>query len=329
MPWLLILTLCLSVTCGFQSCNRSNTGKGAFPSTRISNGLIDATIYLPDTLDAYYRGARFDWSGIMPELKYDGHSYFGQWYDEYDPFIHDAIMGPVNDFYPLGYEDGGIGDKYVKIGIGVFVKQDSGRYSFRKPAKLIDPGSWYVGTECNRVTFTQKLKDSVYSYEYTKTVSLEKDTPVMIIECSIFNTGQKPIETRVYNHNFFVIDNQPTGPDFSLEFPFELSGRFVNGSDKAEFRKNKILFLKELAHGETTLADMEGFGKNPDDYDIRIENHKTGAGVRITCDKPISRLVFWASHAVVTAEPYTSIKVNSSEQFSWTVRYEFYTIDKT
>jgi len=324
---LFILTCYVSVTLVFHACMGVKTEQDKFPQASISNGLIDATFYLPDTLNGYYRGARFDWSGVMPELTFNGHSYFGQWYDVYDPYIHDAIMGPVNDFYPLGYDDGKPGDKYVKIGIGVFVKQDSGRYSFRKPAKLIDPGSWYVGTESNEVTFTQKVADSDYSYEYTKTVSLRQNEPVMAIACKIYNSGQDTIETRVYNHNFFVIDQQQTGPDFSIEFPFELSGKFVNGSDKAEFQNNTIVFLKEVAHGETTLADMEGFGNTPDDYDIRIENRKTGAGVRITCDRPISRLVFWASNAVLTAEPYTSIKVNPSEQFSWTVTYQFYTLD--
>jgi hypothetical protein len=30
------------------------------------------------------------------------------------------------------------------------------------------------------------------------------------------------LRTNVYNHNFFVIDGQPTGPDFVVKFPFEL-----------------------------------------------------------------------------------------------------------
>ena len=45
----------------------------------ISNGLVKAGLRLPDPETAYYRGVRFDWSGDMPYLEYDGHSYFGEW----------------------------------------------------------------------------------------------------------------------------------------------------------------------------------------------------------------------------------------------------------
>jgi hypothetical protein len=45
----------------------------------------------------------------------------------------------------------------------------------------------------------------------------------LVIDHVLANTGNKTIETDVYNHNFFVIDNQPTGPDFVVRFPFELT----------------------------------------------------------------------------------------------------------
>ena len=43
-----------------------------FPQAEISNGIIHATLYLPDAKDGYYRGSRFDWSGVMPALEYKG-----------------------------------------------------------------------------------------------------------------------------------------------------------------------------------------------------------------------------------------------------------------
>ena len=42
-----------------------------------------------------------------------------------------------------------------------------------------------------------------------------------MIDHVLENTGLLAIETEVYNHNFFVIDGQPTGPDFVVRFPFE------------------------------------------------------------------------------------------------------------
>lgn len=45
-----------------------------FPQAEITNELIHARFYLPDAKDGYYRGSRFDWSGVMPELEYQGHT---------------------------------------------------------------------------------------------------------------------------------------------------------------------------------------------------------------------------------------------------------------
>src|SRR5213592_2796787 len=79
----------------FSVCLISGRHLDQFPEAIISNGLIKARFYLPAVKDGYYRGARFDWSGVIPELEYKGHSYFGQWFEKYSPTLHDAITGPV------------------------------------------------------------------------------------------------------------------------------------------------------------------------------------------------------------------------------------------
>jgi len=79
-----------------------------YPEAEISNGLIRAKLLLPDPERGSYRGTRFDWSGIISSLQYQGHEYFGQWYEQHDPKIHDAITGPVEEYRTnnagLGYD---------------------------------------------------------------------------------------------------------------------------------------------------------------------------------------------------------------------------------
>ena len=69
-----------------------------FPKAVLSNGSVQAVVYLPDTQKGYYRSTRFDWSGVVPCLTYKGHTYFGVWFNHYDPLINDAITGPVEEF---------------------------------------------------------------------------------------------------------------------------------------------------------------------------------------------------------------------------------------
>ena len=71
--------------------------------------------------------------------------------------------------------------------------------------------------------FTHKLTDSSgYAYIYYKKVSSTKARPELVLEHRLKNVGSKTIETNVYNHNFFVIDHQLSGPNFVIKFPFNI-----------------------------------------------------------------------------------------------------------
>jgi hypothetical protein len=298
-----------------------------FPQTEIANAFLKAKIYLPDTGIGYYRGTRFDWSGNMPALEYKGHSYFGQWFSKYSPEIHDVIMGPVEEFTALDYPETRPGETFVKIGVGVITKPDDKPYTFSRVYEVVNHGKWSVRKHHDRVEFSQSLKDKVYSYEYDKTVQLTKDKPELVLFHTLKNTGKRTIETTVYDHNFFVIDNQPIGPDFSIRFPFNLSGGGQGIGELAEVEGNSIRFLRIIKNAETVFCgDMKGYGPDSKDYDIRIENSKTGAGVRITCDQPFYKLNYWNCATTLCPEPYIKIKVDPGREFSWTIRYEFYTL---
>jgi hypothetical protein len=78
--------------------------QAAPPQAAISNSHVRAQLYLPDAQSGYYQGTRFDWSGVISSLEANGHSYFGQWFPRYDPKLHDAITGPVEEFTGVGYD---------------------------------------------------------------------------------------------------------------------------------------------------------------------------------------------------------------------------------
>lgn len=299
-----------------------------FPQAEISNRLIDARIYLPDKTNGYYRGSRFDWSAVIPELKYKGHTYFGPWYNKYSPTLHDAIMGPVEDFYPVGYDEAKVGESFLKIGIGMVTKPEEQKYTFVHPYQLVNAGSWKIKKKPDEVEFNHKLQDEQYAYEYKKTVALLKGKPEMVLSHTLKNTGKKDLVTVVYNHNFFVMDNQPTGKDFVVTFPFNLTGEARGKGDLGKLEANKIIFLKELAANENLYySSLTGFGTSAKDYDIKIENRKTGAAVRITSDQPLSKLVFWSAPRTICPEPYIQIKIKPGVTFKWKIFYQFYICD--
>lgn len=300
-----------------------------FPQTEISNGLIHAKIYLPDSRKGYYQGTRFDWSGNIPSLVYNDHEYFGQWFAKYSPEIHDAIMGPVQEFTPLDYLETKPGESFMKIGVGVLTKPDDKPYTFSRLYPVLNRGKWKVNKKSDQVQFIHELNDKDYSYQYKKTVQLIKDKPVLVLNHTMRNTGNRTIETSVYDHNFFVIDKQPIGPGFVVRLPFNITGEGRGIGELAEINGNEIVFLRNLKNGESVFSGaLGGFGASANDYDIRIENSTTGAGVRITCDQPILKLAFWACSTTLCPEPYIRIKVDPGQEFSWNIFYNFYTLTK-
>ena len=303
-----------------------------FPQVEITNGIIKSLLYLPDTAKGYYRASRFDWSGVTARLEYKGHNYFDVWNPApYDPKLNDAIMGPVQEFRPaLGYEEAKVGAAFVKIGVGSLRKIQEPSYRFGFTYDIVNPGKWKVQQSKDQVSFTHELVDaSGYSYLYTKTVQLAKGKPVMILQHSLKNTGSKPIETSVYNHNFFVIDNEPTGPNIKTSFPFEIKEEEGNpanrGFDIVETRGKSIVYNRELKKGETVFSPgLQGFRPVAEDYNITIENTKSGAGVKITSDAVIDKLVYWACPTTACPEPYVKLSVAPGKEVKWKYMYEFF-----
>jgi hypothetical protein len=294
------------------------------PQADISNGIIHARFYLPDSVNGYYRSTRFDWSGVMPSLEYAGHSYFGQWFPTYSPTLNDAIMGPVESFAPLGYAEAPAGGSFVEIGVGVLKRPDSAAYSPFRYYPIRDAGVWEVKRDNRQVRFRHTLA----AYVYTKTVSLTKGKPQLVIVHRLRNTGSRPIETEVFDHNFFVTDSQTVASGIGLRFTFPLEAEQARGlGDLAAIRGDSISILRPFGTRESVYAVLHGYGNTAADYDIRLEDRITGAAVRIRADRPFSKLVYWGSVKTLCPEPYIHVSVAPGETFSWTLYYDFYLVN--
>ena len=204
-----------------------------------------------------------------------------------------------------------------------------------------------------------------FGYIYTKVVRLTPGKPQMTISHVMRNTGAKPIVTNVYNHNFTTIDMQPTGPDIEITVPWTMTraagrgGRGPGAAPGAAGRQgpppvdpnaplaagarigsqcgqpqmqalaspqgSKIVYSKVLEGAECYSGGFTGFGAEAKDNDIRIENKKTGAGVHITGDRPVTRFGYWSIRTVVAPEPYIDINIEPGQQFTWTYTYDYYT----
>jgi hypothetical protein len=302
-----------------------------YPEATISNGLITAKLHLPSAEKGYYRGTRFDWSGQISSLKWNGHEYFGMWRERSEPLVHDAIMGPVEEFVTdgdssVGYSDAKPGEPFIRIGVGA-VRKPENEPAYRRfhIYDIVDPGKWTIKPKKDWIQFVHELPDTNgYAYRYTKTIRLMPGKPEMEIRHTLENRGTKPIQTNQYNHNFFVIDGQPTGPGFTVTFPFELKKTSEPRGDAGKIGPNSIEYLRDLNDKETFFATFEGSGGKAEGYDIRVENRNTGAGVRITGDQPITKVIYWSIRSTLSPEPYIYLDVPPGAKKNWNLLYRFY-----
>src|SRR5581483_2920049 len=319
---------------------------GAYPEREISNRALRLKILLPDARKGFYRGTRFDWAGVIGSLEYNGHSYFGPFFEKFDPSVEDvaigypivaginsAASGPVDEFIgadgaALGYSEAKPGETFCKIGVGSLRKADNKPYSSYTNYTIVSGGKRDIKAGPGWIRFSQELHcGSGYAYRYVKTIRLMKDEPMMMIEHTLVNTGKKAIATRVYDHNFFSIDHQNTGPAIVMSFPFTPRPTQDMGG-LGQIRGKELVFPKELRGSDTFYSEFTGFGTTADDYQIRIENTNSGAGVLIRGALPLASLGVWAVRTVVAPEPYVDINVPTGSQFQWAYTYSFYT-DKT
>jgi hypothetical protein len=302
------------------------------PKATITNGTITATLTLPDAKTGYYRGTRFDWSGAVSSLTWNGHEYFGQWFERYEPTIHDAILGPVEEFLTgdaaLGYAEAAPGGTFVRIGIGVLRKPQQPEASYQRFGKyeIVDNGTWTTKPGKDRITFTHVLDDGAgYAYRYTKTLRLSGAS--LVIEHELTNTGKKRIATEVYNHNFFTLDRKTTGPDNVVRLPFTpKASRPLDG--KAEVAGREVKIARPFEPKESVFSEIEGFGATAADNGFEMEHRATGAGVRVKGDRPLTKLYFWSNYRTVCPEPYVDVSVDPGKSSAWKITYEFYQAKK-
>ena len=102
----------------------------------LERGTTRLRMMDPRAEEPYYRGTRFDRTGIILELESGGHRYIQPWQRHYDPWSHDAVSGPAEEFLPVTAG-------WMKIGVGL-LRDDGTPYDRFKLYDILDPGLFTV-----------------------------------------------------------------------------------------------------------------------------------------------------------------------------------------
>ncbi len=300
-----------------------NLNLDRYPNTTISNQTVNMKLYLPDPENGLYRGTRFDWSGVISSVAYEGHEYFGYWKDTHDPFVHEDLTGPVEGFIKpgLGFEQAAVGGPFIRIGVGILEKEAE-EYEWTKTFKILDHGHWTVDQGEDWIAFTHQINsDFGYAYEYKKTIQLKEQG--FTIGHQLVNKGENSIETDQFNHNFFMIDGETSGPAFTISYPYNIATE-----DELKglmgIKSNELYFEQEFINTNLFLT-LTGYTNKISDHQVTVINNKSGAGVKLAVDQPIYRMCFWACETTLCPENFIWISVPPGDAMEWTAEYTLFT----
>ena len=325
---------------GFRSASAALT---AAPKTEIANGVLTATVMTPDKDKGFYRGVRFDWSGMISSVRMNATEFYGLWFDWVADDVRDfaffgdkivaapntAAVGPADAYdatNPVGWAAAAPGGLFLKIGVGMLRKPAAGgNYSQFGVYEPVNLGDWKVVTGKDRVEFTHTVADpaSGYGYVYRKVVRLTAGKPQMLIEHSLRNTGVKTISTVAYNHNFVTFGGAaPTGPGLTVTTPYAITTPQPVNPESATVSGGRLTYSRALVGEQRLAATIEGYPVGAGPYDVGVHN-AAGAGFHVNSATPISKLALWSIRRTVAAEPFVSLSVAPGKTIDWTFTYTY------
>lgn len=289
----------------------------------ISNPTLKIILHAPDAIDGYYRGTRFDWAGVFESIYYRGCNYSEPWFESYSPTMHDAVCGPAEEFSPIGLKDASAGEPFLKIGVGMLRRME-GEYDRFRLHEILNPGRRTMCVTDNSVVFGHFLEsEQGYGYEYFKEISLTGENSFRITH-RLKNTGRKSLKGDVYNHNFFTLGLLETGESRCLDFPFKPEGDWRADYSEVGFTESGICFTRSLQKGESVFTGNlheEGKGLSGSPNAFCLSESRTGRSVRMSCDLPMTKSVFWSNHRIACIEPYVCFDIEPGSVWGFDIEY--------
>ncbi|WP_150275234.1 hypothetical protein [Paenibacillus tepidiphilus] len=288
----------------------------------LNNGILSAVIEEPGA----YGGTRFDWSGFISQVTLERGGYTFCVPESLSPGAGTGGAGLCNEFgisRAIGYEEAKVGEWFPKPGVGLLQKTAAGPYSFSGEYPLI-PFTFNMQRNESAVTYTvEPLECRGYSMRLTKVIELKLDR--LNISYTLENSGEKPIITEEYVHNFLGIGSAPVGSDYRLNLPGKPRIEETESSYTAELLEYTGSALTWKRQPERPFYCKLGFRAGaPADYYWELLHLPSGTGVRESGDYTPQRMALWGERHVISPEVFADIFIEPGMTGSWRRSFQFF-----
>ena len=282
----------------------------------LQNSRLNIDIIEPGTV---YTRTRFDWTGTCRQITLDEEvSYCSQ--ETIGDNKGTEGIGLCNEFgihTAIGYDETVIGDYFPKIGLGFLQKVDERPYEFMCDYPLEPARNEYEQPSDESIVFTQTANRDSWGWELRKTLTVHENT--LAIVYALKNTGEQPLRTEEYCHNFFAVNGQTVGPDYRMKLPFAPQLETVKGPLVV---KDNTIIPSRIP--ETFFwANQTDFGRKSD-VTWTLTHTLSGHGMEVTEHFPLHLFQIWGMSHVISPELFVEIDVKPGETQSWKRVYKFF-----
>lgn len=268
-----------------------------------------------------YQNPRFDWTGFIADITLDGlHHFSAPHMDE----AHTVILGQglCNEFgmnEPVGRDESG---PYTKIGIGL-LPEGTDPKTPSIPLSDITPYSVEYKVSDQQITFhSQPLECSGYAVDYHKTITLSEDS--IQVSYDLKNVGTKTIITDEYSHNFVLVNDYPIGPDYQLDFPYDVEDQVTTTTELTKYFTNTDLGLTWSQVPDMVYYFRKEMPGNTLKGQWQLRHKPTGIGMEETTDFEPKLFALWGESHVVSPELFYSVNLEPGARARWTRSFRFF-----
>ncbi|MDR3085662.1 MAG: hypothetical protein LBU47_05045, partial [Christensenellaceae bacterium] len=212
-----------------------------------------------------------------------------------------------------------LGEKYLRFGIGIAEKVENPHLSMA--GVKIEPYEITTEVKPGSVVFTSKPpKVNGYCFEEVRTASVDGDT--LTIQTSFKNTGDKPINEREYNHNFVLLGDHKTGPDYTLDLPSVQNLIIVPSCPVLEQKGDGVTWNKEITEG-SFFNQFDDMKAEKTDYYWKLSLDGTQLSMLERGDFLPEHLTVWGISHCISSEVFVEFSVKPGESASWTRQWVF------
>jgi hypothetical protein len=275
---------------------------------RLSRGQLSIEIETEvDRLTDHF-GPRFDRTAVIQQVVWKDQRLVGPWglADEFG--LHG--MGV------LGFETAEVGEPFVKIGIGVLIKDQQAPYAFSHPYPIASLFPIEVMTEPHQLSVVQQTpNDSPWPYRYEKTYRLVSDHELQI-DYALTNLGVQAFSIEHYNHHWFLWEGEPMGKAYAVATGFDLP----QAPTHLLMQSRHLSLPGSLAVGEAQYyaSDLSNVGANASTFQWQIHGQPV---LRFQSSQSADRFALYADVNGFCPEVFTRHTLAPEQTIHWSATY--------